>query len=308
MAQLRTPLTQFPRTHLPWLHRKAVLQLLTSALTARHLNHELHESTLPLVALESSAIALLPTLTAYETAHSLAFRTGLGSSLYASSDSPIGILDVRELWNAALKREIGIVGTGLSQEELENLVKHVLAEALDQDVLEGKSEETGKQEKTKVFGGEKRIALDLHKLDAANGEVKPTFLVAYAIESAPKPEHLVLPYLLGTEKKSLKRSEGSPLSVAAGVVGEGTKAQAYLASYSDASLVCVEVTAEGSKRLSEGAKEVVKAVKGLKVDKESLKRAVGQAKLEVALKWDTAEGVRETLATSVSPLLVERLI
>ena len=276
-------------------HRKAVLQLLTSALTARHLNHELHESTLLTVALETEAASNLPSIAAFEEAHTLAFRRGLGSSLYASKDSPVGILDVRELWNSALKREIGIVGTGLSQSDLESLVKHVLAEALDQDVLEGKAEEGSKLEKTVVFGGEKRIPIDLHRLP----DIKPTFLVAYPLVDSPKPELLVLPYLLGTNPSTLKWSSSPPLTVAADTAGEGTKAAAFVSSYSDASLLCVEVTAEGSKRLSAAAGEIVKTLKGVKVDKDSLKRAVGMAKYEVASKWDTAEGVRETLATGV---------
>ncbi|KAL7411944.1 Metalloenzyme, LuxS/M16 peptidase-like protein [Mrakia frigida] len=274
---------------------KTVLQLLTSALTARHLNHELHESTINTVALETLAANNLPSVHAFEEAHKLSFRSGLGSSLYASKDEPVGILDVRELWASALKREIGIVGTGLSQEKLENLVKHVLAEALDQDKLDGKAAEKG-SEKTKVyFGGEKRIALDLHSLP----EVEPTFVIAYPISSSPKPEHLILPYLLGTFTSSLKWSSSSPLKDAADIVGEGTKASAFVAPYSDAGLLVVEVTAEGSKRLSSAAGEVVKAMKALKVDAASLKRAVGQAKLEVAQKWETADGVREALASQV---------
>lgn len=285
--------------------RKTVLQLLTSALTARHLNHELHESTVNTVILETLALSHTPTALAFEEAHKLSFRSGLGSSLYAAKDEPVGILDVRELWAGALKREIGIVGTGLSQEQLENLVKHVLAEALDQDILEGKTEETGAADKTKVFyGGEKRIPLDLHTLP----EAQPTFLVAYPIASSPKPEHLILPYLLGTLTSSLKWSSSSPLKTAAKIVGEGTKASAFIAPYSDAGLLLVEVTAEGSQRLSKAAGEAVKVVKGLKVDAESLKRAVGQAKLDVARKWESADGVREALASQVSQGLFSLLL
>ena len=60
-----------------------------------------------------------------------------------------------------------------------------------------------------------------------------------------------------------------------------------------------EHNAEGTKRLSQAGKEVVKALNGVKITEESLKRAVGQAKLDLARKWETSEGVRELLAKEV---------
>lgn len=335
-------------TSLRWI-RSLFLNILAASLTPRLLSYELKENTIPTAVMEATAATASPSIAALEAAHSLTFRNGLGNSIFASQEEPVSVLQLQAFWEQVIAGEIAVVGTGMSQESLENLVKHVFAEVINEDTkgsqavgesYEGMTDEqikTLKEEiktqtpaaqtaalsqlsyqtelinlkthpnpaslvqtadpSSKTFGGEIRIPIDLHQLP----DIQPTLLIAYG-SLRTSAEHVLLPYILGVESSaaSLKWSPRlSPLAKAASVVGDGASAQAFNQAYSDANLLCVEVVAEGTKRLSQAGKEVVKALNGVKITEESLKRAVGQAKLDLARKWETSEGVRELLAKEV---------
>jgi hypothetical protein len=328
------------------------MNLLAASLVPRLLSYEMKENTIPTAAMESAHANSIPSVAALEAAHALTFRNGLGNSIFTSRDEPVSVVQLQAFWNQVISGEIAIVGTGMSQESLENLVKHVMAGVIQEDT-KGTADSTGEQYESaiaeriesalknpipsaqtaalsevsyeselvnlkayphpetlpkiqsaasKTFGGEVRIPIDLHLLP----EIQPTLLIAYGSTSqSSTAEHVLLPYVLGVDasEASLKwSSHSSPLASAAAVAGEGSSAQAYNQAYSDANLLCVEIAAEGTKRLSEAGKEVVKTLKGLKVSEEQLKRAVGQAKLALAKKWETSEGVREILAKDVRPV------
>jgi ubiquinol-cytochrome c reductase core subunit 2 len=323
------------------LARPTFMNLLAASLVPRLLSYEMKENTIPTAAMESAHANSIPSVAALEAAHALTFRNGLGNSIFTSRDEPVSVVQLQAFWNQVISGEIAIVGTGMSQESLENLVKHVMAGVIQEDT-KGTADSTGEQYESaiaeriesalknpipsaqtaalsevsyeselvpkiqsaasKTFGGEVRIPIDLHLLP----EIQPTLLIAYGSTSqSSTAEHVLLPYVLGVDasEASLKwSSHSSPLASAAAVAGEGSSAQAYNQAYSDANLLCVEIAAEGTKRLSEAGKEVVKTLKGLKVSEEQLKRAVGQAKLALAKKWETSEGVREILAKDVRPV------
>lgn len=269
------------------LHRKLHLHTLLQNLKPALLAHEYNEAVVHTTSLESSAASATPAVAALEAAHRLAFRTGLGNSLFANPNEPVGLSDVHEFAQSLASERVGIVGTGLDQAELVATLKEVISE----NSTEPGASNAGKTG-TKYFGGEARIPIDLHHV--ADG-AKPTLVVAFGSTQAATPEQVVLPYLLAPPA-SVKWSAGSaPLSVA----DEGTTVEAFTQSYSDASLLVVEIQAEGSKRLSAAGKHVVSALQAFKADADSLKKAVAQAKTAVAAQWDDSETLRQVLAAAV---------
>lgn len=326
------------------------MNILAASLVPRLLSYEMKENTIPTSAMESTHANSIPSVAALEAAHALTFRNGLGNSIFTSKDEPVSVVQLQAFWNQVISGEIAIIGTGMSQESLETLVKNVMADVIQEDT-KGAVDSVGEEHEadvasriedalknpvpsaqtaslsalsyeselvnlkayphpetlpsaqeaaSKTFGGEVRIPIDLHLLP----EIQPTLLIAYGSTSqSSTAEHVLLPYVLGVDASSasLKWSpRSSPLASAAAAAGEGSSAQAFNQAYSDANLLCIEIAAEGTKRLSEAGKEVVQTLKGLKVSEDQLKRAVGQAKLALAKKWETSEGVRELLAKDVS--------
>lgn len=153
-------------------------------------------------------------------------------------------------------------------------------------------------DKTTYYGGEERVAIDLHLLP----EAKPTLVLSYGLTKAASAESLVLPHLLGSSP-AVKWSAGgsSPLGQAAAAT-EGSTASAILSSYSDAQLLSIEVQAEGSKRLSETGKAVVAAIhelSGGKLSDEQVKGAVARAKFEAAANAEYTSSVALAVANQL---------
>ncbi|KAL7409424.1 Metalloenzyme, LuxS/M16 peptidase-like protein [Mrakia frigida] len=282
------------------------LSLLSKSLFSTLSAHELAEDVIPQVALESNQIASDPATTAVETAHKLAFRSGLGNSLFASALEPVTLNAVRDLYKQARSSQVALIGTGIPFETLKTLAEPYFGDELDIkfEGTGGKAVEAPKAlEKSKYFGGEERQAIDLHTLDVPG--VAPTLVIAYGSTTPSTPntyfENLVLANLLGSSTSpTIKRIPGSS-PVATAIAGvEGSSASSFVATYSDASLLVVEVQAPGSERLSVVGAEVVKGLKGLKtVSKDQLKAAVAKAKFEVASKSETAAGLVELVVPQV---------
>jgi hypothetical protein len=201
----------------------------------------------------------------------------------------------------AESQPVGVIGTGISQEDLTNLVKHVFLEAIESERASASastSSSAASSPKAKYFGGEERLSFDLHSL----GHAKPTLTFAFGTTESPSsPALAILPYLLAPSRPTLKYSPASsPLGAAAEAAsGPGTSIEAFVQQYSDASLFCVEVQAEGSKRLGDATAAAVSTLKSFKVSEEQLKRAVAVAKTELAVKWETPETLRQALAVQV---------
>src|SRR4051812_5472119 len=101
-------------------HRKFFGDVLAQSLSStRFSRHELDESVLPVVLAESAEAASSPVLKAIETAHSLAFRHGLGASLFADEHAAVTDDAVREYARSAFsKGNVAVIGQGISAETL----------------------------------------------------------------------------------------------------------------------------------------------------------------------------------------------
>ncbi|WWC89164.1 uncharacterized protein L201_004082 [Kwoniella dendrophila CBS 6074] len=269
------------------------LSVLTSVLSSSHFHpYELKELVLPVVQAESVAAQSTPATYALDVAHQLAFRKGLGNSLYASPHYPVTIDDVKTFAQGAFsKSNLAVIGSGISTESLSQVVSSAFGSGSSAPGSSGLNTQS-----TSYYGGEARIPLDIH----APATSTPTLVIAYGQSSKAGPELKVLKHLLGGES-SLKWTPGSsPLSQVAEKV-PGASAKAFLLPYSDASLFGVVVSAPTSPQLAGLAKEVAQVLKsaGQSVKDEEVKRAVAKATFADASASETLQG----LVANVGPAL-----
>ncbi|KAJ9094091.1 hypothetical protein QFC21_006192 [Naganishia friedmannii] len=259
------------------------LSLMSSVLSSTKFTpHEFGEVVVPTIEADSLAALSSPSTMAFDIAHTLAFRRGLGNSLFASPHTELTAENVKEYASKAFaKSNVAVIGTGISTEALEKAV----AKAFGGASAAGGSSSSGPA--TQYFGGEQRLPLDLH---AAEGQ--PTMLIAFgSTDAAATPALAVLKNVLGGES-DLKWVPGtSPLALAAAKV-PGGKAKAFVLPYSDASLFGVLVSAPTSEGVKAIAGDAVAAIKALgQVNEEALKKAVAKTKFEVASVVENKEGL-----------------
>lgn len=274
--------------------RDYFLSLLSSVLSStKFTSHEFAELVAPTIEGDSLAALSSPTTLAFDIAHNLAFRRGLGNSLFASPHVALTAEQVKEYGaKAYAKSNVAVVGTGISTEALEKAVSKAFGGA---SASSAGSSASGPA--TKYFGGEQRLPLDVH----ADG--KPTMIIAFGTtEASATPALAVLKNILGGES-DLKWVPGtSPLSLAAEKVPGGS-AKAFVLPYSDASLFGVVVSAPTSEGVKALAQDVAAAIKGLgKVGEEAVKKAVAKAKFEVASAVENKQGLIALAGPQVSPL------
>lgn len=222
-----------------------------------------------------------------DAAHSIAFRRGLGNSLYASPHSPVSAAEVKSFAQQAFaKSNIAVLGAGISTENLSKAVQSAFGSGSGGAALSSGS--------SKYYGGESRIPLDVH----AGPGAQPTMIIAYGTTKS-SADLKVLPHLLGGES-AVKWSHGSsPLSQAAAKV-PGSSAKAFLLPYSDAALFGVVVTAPTSEGVASLAKEVAGLMKGAKGSDEEIKRAINKARFHEASLLERHETLIATAGAAVS--------
>lgn len=245
---------------------------------------ELNESVLPVVAEETRYASEDSATRAIELAHALAFRNGLGASLFAPSHPSVTIDDVKAYAAQTFgKGNVAIVGTGISQDKLAKLVeKHFTSSA---------GAASPSSTATKYHGGETRQGL--------HADLQTAF-IGFGTSGVPSPELAVLASYL-SPKPSVKWTQGtSPLSSALPV---GTTAQTVFLPYSDASLFGVLVQAPSVDGVKEGVKASVKALKDASnsINPEGLQKAIAKAKFSAASIAENRDG----LIASVAPKVID---
>lgn len=262
--------------------RQHFLSLLASVLSSTHFyQHEYSELVLPTVQAEALSALAHPQTIALDLAHQLAFRRGLGNSLYASPNSPVTASDVKSFAQQAFnKSNIAVLGAGISTDALAKAVQSSFGSASG-------SASTLSAGSSTYFGGEQRVPLDAH----AGPLAQPTLVIAYGTTSAPTPEQKVLQQLLGGESNIKWSAGSSPLAQAAAKV-PGAQAKSFLLPYSDASLFGVTVTAPTSEGVAAVAKDVTAALKGAaKASGDQIKRAIANAKFADAVAREQQLGL-----------------
>jgi len=255
--------------------------------------HEFSEYVLPAVHSETSAASQYAPTHALELAHALAFRNGLGHSLYAEGQTTGSITaeDIRDLHARAVGNpsSIAILGTGISTETLAKLFEDAIS--------------AHKTPTTPVPTAPAAPATTYHggaaRLASAHGP-QAIFIGFGSTASASVPALHALAAHLNPAPALKWASSAAP--VASGIPA-GVHARSVLLPYSDATLIGVALEGTDGAALGKAAKAVVGAFKdaaaGGKVGKEELARAVARAKFQLAASVEAREGYVGTFGPKV---------
>lgn len=264
------------------VHRPFFVDVLSSFITsAKFTRHEFDEYVAPQVAAETELATSDPATHAIDIAHALAFRSGLGSSLFAPAHNSITAADIKAFASASFtKGNIAVVGTGIDQSTLSKLVEQAFASAqASSDASAPASKYFGGETRLTGHGGPETVFIGFGSTDANTAE-----LAALAAHLSPSP--------------SVKWSKGlSPLSS----LPEGTSVQVVHLPYSDATLFGLLVQGSTPASVKEAGKIAVSALKtaaqGIK--EEELKSAISKAKFAAANVTESREGIVATLGSKV---------
>lgn len=225
---------------------------------------------------------------ALDSAHSVAFHTGLGAPLYPTTSTPLkSYLNEHSIADYAgavyAKSNIALVGDGATTTALhkwtEQFFKSVPASPSSAVTLNSKA--------TTYYGGEQRTP---HT--AGN-----SLVIAFPGSSFGtfKPEVAVLSALLGGQP-NVKWSPGFTLLSKAAASAPGVVASGTNLAYSDAGLLTIQVTGAAAS-VRKAGEEAVKALKSIAegtVSKEDLTKAIAKA------KFDALEASQSGVSTLLS--------
>lgn len=219
---------------------------------------------------------------ALDSAHSVAFHTGLGSALYPSSTTPLGpymnehtIASYAEaVYN---KGNIALVADGAAQSQLSKWGE-TFFKAIPSTSSSDLSLNTAA---TKYFGGESRTSRP-----GANA-----YVIAFpgASLSDNKPEISVLTALLGGVG-NVKWTTGFSLLSKAAAASPGVSASAHNHAYSDAGLLTISISGPsgGVKKTAEEAVKAIKSIADGSVSKEDVSKAIANAKFNLLSVSETS--------------------
>ena len=238
----------------------------------------------PLIEGDVTGAEANPAVRALELAHVIAFRSGLGSSIFAPAHRSFSAADIKSFAASAFaKSNIAVLGTGIEQSVLAQLVEKSLASV--------PATSTPSSPSSTYYGGENRVA--------SHGGPQTVF-IGFGATGEPSAELATLAALLSPHP-SIKWSKGT--SAIASVLTEGTSVQSVYLPYSDATLVGLLVQGQTAAGVTEAGKAAVQALKSAAatggVSPEELKKAVAKAKFAAANTLDSREGLISVLGTKV---------
>ena len=261
-------------------YREHFVDVLASFITgARLARHELTELVLPVVEADSVAASNDPTTKALEAAHAIAFRHGLGASLFATQHPSFTADDIKAFAASAFSNgNIAVLGTGIDQAKLSKLVEKSLGKI--------PSSSSTATPSTKYFGGETRVE---------STSPNQTVFIGFGKAGVPSSDLAALASYIAPEPH-VKWSKGiSPISEA---TSYGTTVQTVYLPYSDATLLGVLIQGENVADIKTAAQAAVKVLKS-KVSESDAKKAVAKAKFRAASEADSRDGVVSLLGNKV---------
>ncbi|KAI1325642.1 ubiquinol-cytochrome C reductase complex CORE protein 2 precursor [Xylariaceae sp. FL0255] len=237
----------------------------------KYTTFEFHEDVERVLHLKQAKIAGDVSALALDAAHSVAFHSGLGASLYPSPSTPLkGYLNEHTIASYAdavyNKSNIALVGDGATTTAL-----HKWTQQFFKSVPASGSSLNSKA--STYYGGEQRTA-------HSGGN---SLVVAFPGSSfgSFKPEVAVLAALLGGQP-NVKWSPGFSILSKATAAAPGAVASATNLTYSDAGLLTIQIngTAASIRKTAEEAVKALKAVAEGSASKEDLTKAIARAKFD----------------------------
>lgn len=237
--------------------------------------HEFHEDVERVLHHKQGKLSHNALAQALDTAHSIAFHKGLGSSIYPSSTTSLGsYLNENSVAAYAAsvytQPNIAIVADGATQASLSKWVEPFFRDvpASSDSPLELFTEAS------KYYGGEQRTSL--------TGSNAVVIAFPGSNLSADKADVAVLTALLGGDS-SVKWSPGFSLLAKAAAEAPGSSITAQNLAYTDAGLLTIQITGSAL-AVRKGADEAVKALKNVAesgISKEVLTKAIAKAKFDL---------------------------
>jgi ubiquinol-cytochrome c reductase core subunit 2 len=217
---------------------------------------------------------------ALDAAHSVAFHSGLGSTIYPTSATPVSSYisesAIADFASAAYtKANIAVVADGASQAGLDKYVDQFFKS------VPATSSSTLSSGATKYYGGEQRTAKT-----GTNA-----FVIAfpgYSLAST-SPEAAVLVALLGGAS-SIKWTPGFSLLSKAAAAAPGAQVQTSNLAYSDSGLLAIQISGSASvvRTAAEAAAKALKSLAETPVSKEELTKAIAKAKFDLLSTSETS--------------------
>ncbi|GAA5976477.1 hypothetical protein JCM5350_001704 [Sporobolomyces pararoseus] len=252
---------------------------------AKFAPHEYAEEVVPQVAAEYEQAIRDSTTYAFDLAHQLAFRNGLGNSLFASPHTAVQHSTITSFAKTAFSpSNLSVIGSNVDASQLKSLVGEFFVSGTP-------SSSSISSSASKYYGGEVRVPSVGHS-------PVDQFLIAFEGASASSAEFAVLRYLLGGES-SIKWSTGS--SPLAKLSSTNVSAQAFNLAYSDAGLFGISVkapTAQVADVASKALSELKTVAKG--ASDEAIKQAIAKAKFAAAAALETRYGQVELVAAQLA--------
>ncbi|CAG8737240.1 14937_t:CDS:2 [Cetraspora pellucida] len=235
---------------------------------------------------ERGAAAAIPEVTVMNAAHSVAFRHGLGNSLFADDATKVSnSSDVKAFANKVYTApNIMIVGTSVNHGELLNLTDSLfqnISHAIPSTPIA-----------SKYFGGECRISIpgDSHFVLAFSGA--PAGTSDYAALQ-------ILRFLIDGEKGT-KWGEGVNVLAQRASKLDDTKISFFNAGYSDAGLFGVHISGIATSVYS-AARSAVEQLKHAanKISKDDFARALAKARFNAAAAYETRASKTEIFGNQI---------
>ncbi|KAF5376695.1 hypothetical protein D9615_007864 [Tricholomella constricta] len=259
------------------------VDVLSSFLTsAKYTRHEFEEYVTPLIESDAASLAADPATYALEVAHAVAFRSGLGASLFGPSHSSITAEDIKSYAKSAFtKGNIAVLGSGIDQS--------VLAQLVEKSLGSTPASAAASTSASSYFGGENRVE--------AHGGPQTVF-IGFGATGAPSAELAALAAHISPQA-SIKWSQG--ISPIASSVPHGTSVQSVYLPYSDATLVGLLVQGATSADVKQAGKAAVEVLKkaAAGISAEELKKAVAKAKFSAASALESRDGLMSVLGSQV---------
>ncbi|ORZ14004.1 Metalloenzyme, LuxS/M16 peptidase-like protein [Absidia repens] len=222
-----------------------------------------------------------PEIVAIEAAHQVAFRSGLGNSIFARPSSKVNNAAVKSFAAESFTSgNIALVGSGLDLATVERLASYI-------QVPTGQAPSTA----SKYFGGESR-------LDQGTGAGH--YVLAFEGAAATSAEFAatqVLQYALGGAQQVKFAPASGLLGQTAAKLAEGTEIKAFNFGYSDAGLFGVYISGASTESTSSAVAATAEQLKAVAngLTAEDFQRAVAQAKFAAATSFATRLDRLETI-------------
>jgi len=228
---------------------------------------------------DSVAASIDPVAKVLEVAHTIAFRHGLGASLFATQHPSFTVEDIKAFAASAFSSgNIAVLGTGIDQTKLSKLVEKSLGKI--------PSSSSATTSSTKYHGGETRVE---------SSNPLQTVFIGFGTTGAPSNDLAALASHIAPEPH-VKWSKGiSPISEA---TSAGTTVQTVYLPYSDATLLGFLIQGENAADVKTAAQAAVKVLKS-QVSETDARKAVAKAKFRAASEVDSRDGVVSLLGNKV---------